>query len=139
MREFAHIVKELNKHLHPDSHNTFTVASLMYPPRLAWFPDNGREPPGYVNMMEKIDWLNHKIRELNIANNFPHFPGFRTLGVRKVTRRWKDMFGQEHHREMQSHRWEQWVGSSRSEKLKLSQEKTFTVGSAINHYFITRT
>ena len=55
MKEFASIVLELGKHLHPESNNTVTIAGLMYPPRLAWFPDDGREPPGYQNKIDKIN------------------------------------------------------------------------------------
>ena len=139
MKEFASAVKQIGKHIHPDSTNTVTIAGLMYPPRLAWFHDNGKEPVGYVNRMEKIDWLNQEIKQLNYSNSVPNYPGLRTFGVRKVTRRWLDTYGQEHHREIQKHRWEQWIGSTRSGKLHLTSEMRFTVGRAINNYFITRT
>ena len=59
--------------------NTFAVSTLMLPPQLAWFPDNGEFPyPGYVNQKEKIDWLNQEIHALNVANQVPLYVGFHT-------------------------------------------------------------
>ena len=42
--------------------NTVAISTLMYPPQLAWYPDNGPVPyAGYVNQMEKIHRLNESI------------------------------------------------------------------------------
>ena len=43
--------------------NTVAVATLLYPPRLAWLQDNGPEPPNYQNQKAKIDFLNGRIDE----------------------------------------------------------------------------
>ena len=60
----AKSIKKLNTHL-----STCEIYecddcyfSLMYPPQLNWFADKGPEPQ---NQLEKIDWLNAKIHELN--------------------------------------------------------------------------
>ena len=55
---FSNYVFELARKHHPDTPNTVAIASMMYPPQLAWFYDNGIEPANYVNEMEKINWLN---------------------------------------------------------------------------------
>merc|ERR1711963_606112 len=46
--------------------NTCAIASMLYPPQLAWFPDNGPPPsPNYVNKKNKIDWINNEIDHVN--------------------------------------------------------------------------
>ena len=50
-REFSAMVIDAQSGL---DINTFAVFTLMLPPQLAWFPDNGEFPyPGYVNQKEK--------------------------------------------------------------------------------------
>ena len=43
-KEFANSVINIGKEQHPDTANTVAIATLMYPPRLSWFKDNGPEP-----------------------------------------------------------------------------------------------
>ena len=136
---FTSSVLELGKEKHPDSPNTIAVATLLYPPKLAWFYDDGREPPNYVNEMEKIDWLNAKIKELNLANSAPFYPRFHTYGVRKDTRYYYDRYGYRHQYEKRSHRWEHWLESAKREKLHLRDDRRMKMGSAVNEYFIQRT
>ena len=40
-RYLSDIVLNSGRTKHPGVKNTFAVASLLYPPRLAWFSDNG--------------------------------------------------------------------------------------------------
>ena len=87
---FSNYVFELAKKHHPDTPNTVAIASMMYPPQLARFYDNGAEPANYVNEIEKINWLNVQIHELNIKNLCPFYPRFHTYGVRTSTRSSKD-------------------------------------------------
>ena len=68
----------------------------MYPPALAWFPDNGVMPHGFQDNLEKISWLNSQIQQLNVKNLAPDYPRFHTYGVRTNTRSRMDMFGYEH-------------------------------------------
>ena len=136
---FTSEVMELGKEKHPDTPNTISVATLMYPPKLAWFYDNGREPENYRNEMEKIDWLNAKIKELNLANSSPFYPRFHTYGVRKATRSYYDRFGQYHQYDEKSHRWEHWLETAKAEKLHLRDDRKMKMGSAVNEYFIQRT
>ena len=53
---FSKLVLEMGKQSHPATPNTLAVASLMYPPQLQ-------------NKLEKIDWLNARIHELNLTNS----------------------------------------------------------------------
>ena len=120
--------------------NTIAISTLMYPPQLAWFEDNGAFPyPGYINQKEKIDWLNMSINQENRRNNVPEFPGFHTYGVRTVTRRYFDLYGQEHQRVKKSHRWEHWREADPASMLHLRNDRRVKMGIALNNYLIFNT
>ena len=116
--------------------NTFVTATLMYPPCLAWFGDNGPYPAsGYINQRSKIDWLNDEIHRLNSENLAPNYPGLHTYGVRKSTRRRVNRYGQVSLINVRQHRWEHWIGADKQQMLHLKIERVFKIGSAINNYF----
>ena len=120
--------------------NTVAIATLMYPPQVAWFPDNGPVPyPEYVNQKEKIDWLNQNIRWENARNKAPNYPAFHTYGVRTATRRFVDRYGQVHQRVVKAHRWEHWREQDRPNMLHLRNDRRVKMGIAINNYFIMNT
>ena len=49
---FTAVVKLAGLRLHSDKQNTVAISTLMHPPQLSWFPDNGRFPfPGYRNQL----------------------------------------------------------------------------------------
>ena len=125
--------------LQQGSTNTVGISTLMYPPQLAWYPDNGPEPPNYHNQMEKIHWINTEIKSLNVFNGAEHCPGFHTYGVRRVTRTWTDVFGQVTQRQIKQHRWEHWRETSPTRMLHLTNERRYKMGAAINNYFVLRT
>ena len=136
---FTQAVLEHGKEQHPGVPNTIAIATLMYPPQLAWYFDNGPEPPHYNNQMEKINWLNAKIRELNLSNSSPYYPRFHTYGLRKATRYTYDRYGYEHQHSMKSHRWEHWREPIKTSMLHLKDHRRFKMGTAVNNYFIART
>ena len=137
IKRFSSLVIDAQSGLSP---NTFAIASLMYPPQLAWFPDNGEFPfPAYQNQLEKIDWINQKIHELNILNQVPMYPRFHTYGVRKDTRNRVDQYGQLHQRVLRSHRWEHWREAERGRMLHLRNDRRCKMGSAVIKYFIINT
>ena len=111
----------------------------MYPPCISWFPDNGALPRHYSNRLEKIDWLNSQIHELNVSNSVPDYPRFHTYGVRTATRKRVDLYGYEHQTHTKSHRWEHWVELSRSRKLNLRADRKFKMGTALTNYFSLNT
>ena len=122
-----------------NKNNTVAVATLLYPPRLAWLQDNGPEPPRYQNQKAKIDFLNGRIDDVNLSNGVREAPGLHKFGIKSCTRKSKDKFGQEHHRVIRKHRWEQWREMEKRNKLHLSNERRFKVGQAVNSYFVVRT
>ena len=116
--------------------NTVTVSSLLYPPQLAWLPDNGPLPyTGYVNNKEKIDWINDEIKSLNERNGISFPLRFHTYGIRTKTVKSVDRYGQITMRHVKSHRWEQWREDEPRNMLHLSTERRFKMGKALNNYF----
>ena len=131
---FADIV--MNSSPTPEGKNTFVAVTLLYPPQLAWLPDNGPFPTeNYVNNKEKIDWINQEIRNLNAANNIKFPPCFHTYGVRTKTRKRVDQYGQVTMRTIKSHRWEHWLESEPENMMHLTAERRFKLGEALNNYF----
>ena len=127
---FSKLVLEMGKQSHPATPNTLAVASLMYPPQLSWFADNGPEPQNFQNQLEKIDWLNARIHELNLKNSCPFYPSFDTYGVRTTTRSNHNRYGYLHQYRVKFHRWEHWREESRSNMLHLRNDRRFKMGTA---------
>ena len=137
-RYFADTVLRMKPPSDSDAKNTFAVSSLMYPPRVAWFSDDGPSPSNYVNMKEKIDWLNYKIDGLNIENDAAYYPCFHTYGTRKGSKLVTEN-GQVKKREFRCHRWDHWQEPVRHMKATLKPERLFKMGMAVNNYFLHRT
>ena len=136
LNEFAEFVLRLDQGAAP---STFAVSSLMYPPRYCWFSENGPVPYRYHNFVEKFDWLNAKIHELNLNNNVPAYPCFHTYGTRKTTRSVINAQGDTELQHVRGHRWEHWAEQARREKVTLRVDRRFKLGKAINNYFVYRT
>ena len=136
---FAHMIMEetRERNLSPREANSVAIASLAYPPQLAWLPDNGPLPySGYYNNWDKITWLNEQIARLNTAYLARFPPKFHTYGIRTATRTWRDKFGQISTRVTKSHRWEHWQGTDPASMLHLTYERRFKMGIALNNYFL---
>ena len=60
---------------HPDTENKLVVATVLNPPKLTWFSDNGPPPPGHVNRLEEIRAINTWITEFNegYGNTTPRY------------------------------------------------------------------
>ena len=128
-QQFAHMVRSRGPH-------TFAIGSLMYPPRLAWLVDDGPLPsPDYVNMREKIDWINGEIARINEANQAVNPPRFHTYGIRTSSTPGFNWFGRPILVRRKCHRWDHWVGVDRAQMMHLRPEKLFKMGSALNNYF----
>ena len=138
-RHLSDLVLNLGKSKQPGNKNTFAVASFLYPPSLSWFPDNGEMPLSFKNNLEKINWLNSQIHDLNVLNSVPDYPRFHTYGVRTATRFYTDVYGYEHQTHLKTHRWEHWEEASRSNKLSLKPDRKFKMGTALNKYFALNT
>ena len=139
MMELGNIVLSLKNRTSPEKKNSFAVASMMYPPALCWFRDNGPQPHNYTNMKEKIDWLNGKIHELNLSNGVEGYPSFHTYGMRVGSENVVDNDGRRRKVRTKSHRWEHWKEAAKRDKLHLREDRRFKLGKAVNNYFVYRT
>ena len=139
IKRFGEYVRELKYKDNSPNTNTVTIGTLLYPPQLAWFVDDGPEPPNYNNQKEKIDWINNKIDKINNENGMKFYVGVHKYGIRVVTRKHKDEYGQEHHRHIKKHKWEQWRETVRTNMLHLTNDRRFVLGKAVNEYFMHRT
>ena len=131
--EFAKSVLELGEGF------TFAIASMMYPPSKCWFSDDGPPPYMFHNHLEKFDWLNKKIHEINLHNNVPGYPCFHSYGTRKTVVKEVDKDGAEHSKHVRVHRWEHWSEYARRDKFTLRLDRKFKLAKAVNNYFLHRT
>ena len=138
-KEFTSTVLDIGKAQHPNVDNSVAIATLMHPPRLSWFDDNGPEPFNYINERDKIDDLNSKIAQLNIDNSVPIFPGFHSYGTRKSTMNIQDEYGEVKVQHVKCHRWEHWQEAARRDKLTLRPDRLQKMAAALNNYFLMRT
>ena len=136
MHQFAHMIrgKDREQQKSRQDSNSVAIASFMYPPALAWLPDDGPHPNmNFRNNAEKIDWLNRQIALLNEAYYAVNPPKFHTYGVRMYTKRGVDRYGQITMTAVKGHRWEHWQGDEHTRMLHLSHEKRFKMGIALNN------
>ena len=124
------------KKLPPHEGHTMAVATLMFPPQLAWLAANGPVPyEGYQNNWDKIEWINQEIRDLNLAYDTKNPPQFHTYGLRTCTRSNVDRYGNFTSMKVRSHRWEHWREPNPADMLHLNNERRFKMAVAINNYF----
>ena len=58
------------------SYRVVQIHHHIIPYMLAWFPDNGPFPyDNYIDHREKINFINHVMHKLNMANNVPKYVG----------------------------------------------------------------
>jgi hypothetical protein len=58
------------------SYRVVQIHHQIIPYMLAWFPDNGPFPyDNYIDHREKINFINHVMHKLNMANNVPKYVG----------------------------------------------------------------
>ena len=89
--------------------------------------------------MEKINWLNGQIHELNMSNSAPDYPRFHTYGVRTANRTRVDFFGNTQVTHVKSHKWEHWEELDRTAKLNLIPERKFKLVTSLTKYFSLNT
>ena len=116
---------------HPHAKNELVVATVLNPPKLTWFPDNGWPPAGHTNRLEEIMTLNNWIVKFNEGNGKPT-PRFHRFGV-KTGRR----FGQDGMPlPYKIHQWSQWRQSEPVEDMvHLSDYWRVRMGAAVVRHF----
>ena len=130
LRRFEENVLHQSKY-HPDLPNQFTVATLLNPPKMVWFPDNGPSPPGHRDRGQEIHLINDWIDASNSLQGKQCAPRFHTWGTRTST---KVVDGVQ--REFKTHRWNDWRQSeARDDKLHLSDRLRVKMGKQVVRYF----
>ena len=122
---FIDLVKWQGERYHPDEPNTCTIGTLVYPPQLCWFEDDGQVPPSFQNHLRNIKWLNLQIERMNDESGTKS-PKFHTLGVRKVTR---------NGRGRTRHRLEHWEGQERADKFHLRTDQRAKMANQVARYY----
>ena len=85
---FRIIVAAQNKH-HPNIKNGFVVATVLNPPMLTWFPDNGHRPNNHFDLLNELKELNTWIVYSNEQKG-KTTPRFHRLGIKNGFRKDKD-------------------------------------------------
>ena len=137
LRDYDYMVQTVMhqaKKFHPEVLNTCAIATLYYPPQLCWFPDQGMCPPGYVNHLDDMWYLNHEIERLNLESGLK-VPNFTTFGLRVENKSTKDKYGQVWARHTTRHRYEHWREPDPSDMLHLNDSKRIKMGRQVNRYF----
>ena len=131
-KKFKKTVDHQNYH-HPGAANQFAVAPLIFPPKVAWFRDNGPLPNGHGGCREnEISKLNDLILNFNAQHGLPFVPHFNTLGVR----RYKKYYDDGSWRMVVHHRMNQWSQTEpRHEKLYLGEALKIRMGKMVVKYF----
>ena len=130
LRRFEQEVANQNRY-HTDHPNEFTVATLLNPPKMVWFTDNGPPPPGHRDRGEELHLINDWIDASNTLNGKQCAPRFHTWGTRTTT---KEVDGVV--REFKTHRWNDWrAAEARDDKLHLSDRMRVKMGRQVIKYF----
>ena len=82
---------------------------------------------------------NWYVKELNEFNSCVTCVHFLKHGVRKVTRKSVDIYGEVTNKEITTHKWEHWRKVDKSNMLHLRDDGRFVLGKTCQKYFIERT
>ena len=128
--QFRTVVDRQNQY-HPHTNNEFVVATVLNPPKLVWFEDNGPPPPDHKNLLNEIKELNSWIVYFNQQRD-KITPRFHRFGVKDGTRRDKDGKFQK----VKCHLMNRWRQTEPdSDKLHLSDKWRVRMGTAVTRHF----
>ena len=123
IRRFEFNVNYQNKY-HPGLKNEFSVATLLNPPKMVWFEDNGPTPPNHIDRQDEIVLINDWLDVFNRQNGRQCVPRFNTLGT-----------GTD--RVFKTHRWNEWRQSEpRDGMLHLSNKNRVKMGKQLVKFFV---
>ena len=131
LMHFKNAVDKQNEY-HPEVKNEFVVATLLNPPKICWFPDNGPAPANHTNMLADLKEINSWIINFNKWNGKDITPRFHRFGVRDG---WElDMAG--NRVKVKRHIMSQWLQSEpRGERMHLSDRFRVRLGvGAVRHF-----
>ena len=133
---FRDIVMRQARKYHPETQNTFAVATVLYAPQLCWFPDTSQHPnPDYKNRLEELQWLNTSLLRFNQDMGIKGVPHVHKFGARVDNKSSKDLYGNVRVHHKVTHRWEQWREKEKDRMLHLEDGKRIDLGRSVNKYF----
>ena len=147
---FMIAVAENSRKHHNHGHSSFAVATLIYPPKLTWFDEDGQMPyPESTNKIEMMKSLNNKIINFNnalrlnlwqpktISESGPadsSAPKFHHMGIETVYRRHRGRIIRK-----TKHDWRKWRHTEqRPLMLHLNDKERAKMGRIINYYFASQ-
>ena len=124
---FKNTVDKQNDY-HPEVKNEFVIATLLNPPKICWFADNGPAPANHTNMLADLKEINSWIINFNKWNGKDITPRFHRFGVRDG---WQlDQAG--NRVKVKRHIMSQWLQSEpRGERMHLSDRFRSGCGQAL--------
>ena len=117
---------------HQNSKNELVIATMLNPPSLVWFKDNGGQPRNHKNLLTEIMEANSWIIKFNEQNGKLYTPRFHRFGVRDG---WSiDADGKRNR--VKRHNFSQWSDKDpvRSRFL-LSGQTRVSLGNAVVRHF----
>ena len=133
--KFIHMneVIAMQNSYHPQVKNQLVIATLLTPPKLVWFGDNGPPPPNHVDHHQTIKEINSWISFFNTQNGRTYTPRFNRFGVR-CGKKWDADAGKLV--SYQQHQFNQWRASEPVEdKLHLTDQwRVRMAGAVIRHF-----
>ena len=106
------------------------MSTVLNPPKLTWFPDNGQPPPGHNNRLEEVKAINDWIIEFNDSYG-KYTPRFHRFGV-KTGRRFVGGTPVAY----KVHQWNQWRQTEAMDNMiHLSDEWRIRMGGAVVRHF----
>ena len=123
------VIDDQNQY-HPNTPNELVVATMLNPPILTWFPDNGRPPARHINRIEEIREINQWIIEFNQGYGLAT-PRFHRFGVRTGRKMVNGVVTQMH-----VHQFKKWRQTeSKEQMLHLNDHwRTRLAGSVVKHF-----
>ena len=121
---------DLQNQYHPSKQNELVVATILNPPKLCWFPDNGAPPPGHRNRLQEITEINKWIVEFNdsYGNLTPRFHRFGVKSGRK--------FVNGAPTPLHVHQLSKWRQSEEVvDMIHLNDQMRIRLGAAVIHHF----
>ena len=111
-----------NEH-HPETKNELVIATILNPPKLAWFAGNGEPPANFQNRLQELRDLNSWIKYYNSQNGRVCTPAFHRFGVRTV-------------KGVQTHHFSQWRQSEPVlDMVHLNDAMRVRMGQAVVRHF----
>ena len=137
LREYDHLVQfvhyQAHKH-HPELHNTCTIGTLYYAPQLCWLPAKGKCPPGFINQLVKMQYLNSEIERLNQESKLKS-PNFTVFGVRGGGKHVMDEMGNWVWKDTTHHRYNDWREKDMVNMLHLNDNMRMKMGRWVGKFF----